>query len=60
MNERDMPSFNQEGIERVLRSVNANPNNLMDLNQRDVIVIAKAIMRYAEICGLVPPQSRMK
>lgn len=60
MNDRDLPEFSQEGIERVLRSMNANPNNLMDLDQRDMSVISKAIMRYAETCGLVPPQSRMK
>jgi hypothetical protein len=60
MNERNIQEFNQEGIKRVLRSLNSNPNNLMDLEHRDMMIIAKAIMLYAEICGLVPPQSRLK
>jgi low affinity Fe/Cu permease len=60
MNERDIPAFDQEGIERVLRSVNSNPNNLLSLDQRDMKIISSAILRYAEICGLVAPQSRLK
>jgi len=60
MNERNIPEFNREGIERVLWIVEQNPNNLICLDQRDREIISKSIIHYAEICGLVPPQSRLK
>ncbi len=60
MNERDVPDFDHEGIERVLRSVNSNPNNLLSLDHRDINIISKAIIRYAALCGVITPQSTMK
>jgi hypothetical protein len=60
MNERNIPEFNREGIDRVLWTLEQHPNNLLSLDQRDVDIISKAIMEYAERCGLIKPQSSMK
>jgi hypothetical protein len=60
MNERNVPEFNREGIERVLWIIEQNPNHLLSLDQRDIKIISKAIMQYAESCGIIRPQSPLK
>jgi len=65
MNERNIPEFNREGIEKRIFLALFKPEHLDDTVEvkvctSDVQDISKAIMQYAEICGLVLPQSRLK
>jgi hypothetical protein len=65
MNERNIPEFNREGIEKRIFLALFKPEHLDDTVEvkvctSDVQDISKSIMQYAEICGLVPPQSRLK
>jgi hypothetical protein len=65
MNERHVPEFNREGIEKRIFLALFKPEYLdntveVKVCTSDVQEISKAIMEYAEKCGLIKPQSSMK
>jgi hypothetical protein len=65
MNERHVPEFNREGIEKRIFLALFKPEHLDDTVEvkvctSDVQELSKAIIQYAEACGIINHQSSMK
>jgi hypothetical protein len=61
MNERNIPEFNQESIERLLfDNYYSRGGNLHISSIMEIVSAAKMIVDYAERCGIIKPQSPMK
>jgi len=69
MNERDVPQFDLQGVKSILVRFNKDctipvsdlpPFTQWPISIERIVNLAKRIIEYAALCGVIPPRSTMK